>query len=110
MSKDKSKSPQPDAGGGDEEGGFVSTNWHSLIYVYSRGVIIMFMLFKLRTQFIIFPFFYFTGLGKMNDVCYFKYLFNGDIVSQTLQITNCNCCDVCKNKNPGLFWYYDVLY
>jgi len=26
MSKDKSKSPQPDAGGGDEEGGFVSTN------------------------------------------------------------------------------------
>ena len=26
MSKDKSKSPQPDAGGGDEEGGFVSTS------------------------------------------------------------------------------------
>ena len=26
MSKDKSKSPKPDEGGGDEEGGFVSSN------------------------------------------------------------------------------------
>ena len=35
MSKDKSKSPKPDEGGGDEEGGFVSIIkiikiWHDL--------------------------------------------------------------------------------
>ena len=37
MSKDKSKSPKPDEGGGDDEGGFVSTNMFiKLSHVYAQ--------------------------------------------------------------------------
>ena len=40
MSKDKSKSPKPDEGGADDEGGFVSTNiFIKISHVYAQDII-----------------------------------------------------------------------
>ena len=74
MSKDKSKSPKPDEGGADDEGGFVSTDiFIKLSHVYAQDTITSTFQY----------FFSVSGLGRL------KYIFlvrpkTKVIVSQTI--------------------------